>query len=518
MLTWSLSEEKALRREVNRSNLCDFRTGVNVSKIKQMGETGVEIHYTTADGSEDSVRSRWLIGADGKKGVVRKDFLEPIAGVKQVYSDYRYEGTWIAANLRITLPTPETHPDFPPWATGMTPEDVYDLYWPKGWHFCSPPGKPVACGRFGPHESGFWRHEFEERYANDKVIDAEKLLWENLMPMITQSGDNKGHRFGKDVVYPRDCIKVLRCRPFTFTHKVVNRWFYKRTILIGDAAHVFPPFGGQGIASGIRDAHQLAWRIALLEAQPNADDTFCNRVLDLWATERVQSVNVAANFTKMNGMLCNSRLPIAFWALKFTETATRLVYPGSGPYDPQRVAERKGLSGLEGGFYLREHRGGTRIPQMYTDTIGRRQILSDLMFEHAQSPLKLVVLMEGTAAPEMGRKSIEDLLRITMVPGTVLSPDSVAFLSLTATQPEAIGPFAWSTTSKFVPSHAQHLPTSKTKFAQNVTEYSCRFGRETRFIILRPDFYVFATARDLQDLRCCMEKLCRLIKTPKNVV
>ena len=73
-------------------------------------------------------------------------------------------------------------------------------------------------------------------------MDAEGLLWEHLGPMVTRDRHGKGRVFERGATeYPRDCVEVLRCRTFTFTHKVVNRWFEGMTVLIGDAAHVFPP-------------------------------------------------------------------------------------------------------------------------------------------------------------------------------------------------------------------------------------------------------------------------------------
>lgn len=45
---------------------------------------------------------------------------------------------------------------------------------------------------------------------------------------------------------------------------MVNKWFAERTILIRDAAHIFPPFGGQGVACRVQDAVRLAWQLAIL--------------------------------------------------------------------------------------------------------------------------------------------------------------------------------------------------------------------------------------------------------------
>lgn len=234
--------EKALRAEVSKSKLCELRLGCEVRKIEEV-QDALHINYVESNGTSRDVRASWLVGADGKRGVVRKKFLEEAANVRQVDAAYRYEGTWIASNLHLIQPTPETHPEFPLWKLGMSPLEVYDAFWPKGWHFACPPGKPTAAGRFGPYEAGFWRHEFEQNDWDETKMDAEELFWEHITPMITQKFS------GVEVTYPKDCIEILRCRPFTFSHKVVNRWYSRRTVLIGDAAHVFPPFGGQGIST-----------------------------------------------------------------------------------------------------------------------------------------------------------------------------------------------------------------------------------------------------------------------------
>jgi 2-polyprenyl-6-methoxyphenol hydroxylase-like FAD-dependent oxidoreductase len=189
------------------SDFCDLRTGCNVQSLLE-SNNGVDVSYTAEDGSTKELRANWLIGADGKRGVVRKTFLEKMADIRQVHSKYRYEGTWVAANLHILLPTKETHPQFPPWELGMTPAEVYDLFWPKGWHFCSPPGKPVAAGRFGPYEQRLWRHEFCENDWNVETMDAEELLWENLTPMISRTTDATGRAFSEVAVFPRECIEV----------------------------------------------------------------------------------------------------------------------------------------------------------------------------------------------------------------------------------------------------------------------------------------------------------------------
>ena len=259
--------------------------------------SGAIIGYTDIDGSMKQIGCSWLVGADGKKGVVQKHFLEPTANIKQETGLCAYTGTWVAANLKIHLPTPERHPELPLWAMGNTPEELYDLFWPAGWHFCSPPGKATANGRFGPTADLLWG---KPRW--DQSMNATNLLWEHLLPLLTRN-EGRGLNFPGDVTYPRDCIDVKRCRPFTFEQKVINRWFHNRTVLIGDAAHVFPPFGGQGIACDIRDAQSLAWHLALMLHMPNSPESLMKNMLTAWASERRQRIDDSTKLTVTNGQL-----------------------------------------------------------------------------------------------------------------------------------------------------------------------------------------------------------------------
>ncbi|KAF2166172.1 hypothetical protein M409DRAFT_66681 [Zasmidium cellare ATCC 36951] len=444
--------------------------------------------------------------------VVRKTFLEPVADIRQVEQEYKYEGTWVAANLHISLPTPETHPDFPAWKVGMTPEEVYDLFWPAGWHFCSPPGKPTATGRFGPVERRFWRHEFRQEDWNEKTMDADELLWEHLTPMITRSQDSQGRRFGQAVTFPRDCIETLRCRPFTFAHKVVNKWHHKKSVLIGDAAHVFPPFGGQGIASGIRDAHQLAWRIAALEKQPQHSDILCQTMLDAWAAERTKGIQDAATFTKMNGMLCNNRKPLIFPVLQAMEWFTQNFLGTHSFNDAQAKAEQRGFQGVKGGFFLNDHEGGCKLPQIYVDSLSSRKALSDTIFEANDSPLRLLSLQQGTKAPSTSINELKTLLSDASIPEYLLSPTSIIAMSTSPCPPESIGSFAAPEIRKISPTPLNDLTHGQARRSYDVAAFQQRLGKDTRYAIVRPDFYVFATARNLGELRVCLEGLRKMVE------
>jgi 3-(3-hydroxy-phenyl)propionate hydroxylase len=83
-------------------------------------------------------------------------------------------------------------------------------------------------------------------------------------------------------LYGTDDKAVLRRKVvYTFHARMADRWRTDRVLLAGDAAHLMPPFAGQGMNSGVRDAHNLAWKLAAV-----VSGRLGERLLDSYEVER----------------------------------------------------------------------------------------------------------------------------------------------------------------------------------------------------------------------------------------
>src|SRR5271168_326537 len=90
--------------------------------------------------------------------------------------------------------------------------------------------------------------------------------------------------FIENLLAPWGCgpEQIERRAVYRFHGLVAKDWRFERVFLAGDAAHQTPPFAGQGMCTGLRDAANLAWKLDLVLRQPGATP-----VLDTYDVERI---------------------------------------------------------------------------------------------------------------------------------------------------------------------------------------------------------------------------------------
>lgn len=486
--------ERALRSVLASLPSCDLRVGCEVlDRVED--NANIIVQYTDKKGEKKSLRTSWLVGADGKRGIVRKQFLEP-HGIRQEVGLYNHVSTWIAANFEIALPSPATHPDYPLWQLGYSPEQIYELFWPAGFHFCNDTRRPAVSGRFGPIGSRFWRHEYAVE-PEDDLEDPTYHLWTQFGSWLEIPGSRISPKLsGTTVVYPRDCIKVLRCRPFTFATKVVNRWYNERTILVGDAAHVFPPFGAQGIASGIRDAQALSWRLAFL-SHLSVTRSIREKVLTGWAHERRQVCDHATRATKVNGSITNQRNATMAFFYRIVMRLLWCVPAVARKITRLTLADNFRYQACEGGFFLRNRGGGGKLSQIWIQGGKSEPELSDTVFIRDMARLSLIVVVRGD---EDNHAGVEEFIEKGALPDGIFTEDNIIFLYLNNSDN--------TSDDREIPQQ-QYRPCKHADLViQGITPLQGydemtlerQIGKETNYVIVRPDFYIHSVASDKKEL------------------
>jgi 2-polyprenyl-6-methoxyphenol hydroxylase-like FAD-dependent oxidoreductase len=199
-------------------------------KIQDRRGVSVRVEATQQPDQVAEIRARWLVGADGANSAVRS-----LLGIET--ADSGFEADWLVVDYQ---PLAEEK-----WSAFVT-------------QYCDP-AQPATAVNSGP---GRRRFEFMRRAdMTAEELGQDATAWRLMAP------------WG---VTP-ETARLERHAVYTFRGRWANTWRVGNAFLAGDAAHLMPPFLGQGLCAGLRDARALTWRLGLVHrglATPAVLDTY----------------------------------------------------------------------------------------------------------------------------------------------------------------------------------------------------------------------------------------------------
>ncbi len=165
-------------------------------------------------------------------------------------------------------------------------------------------------------------------------------------------------------------VEIERRVVYTFHARVADRWRKGRVLLAGDAAHLMPPFAGQGMNSGMKDVANLAWKLAAVVAGQAGDD-----ILDTYEIERARHVRDMVDLSRRLGAVIMPTNPAiaaardALFAVLNLSRGFRSFVRRGGLLPPPHIA-RSALTAAR-----RDAVVGQMLPQPMVTQVGRARPL-----------------------------------------------------------------------------------------------------------------------------------------------
>src|SRR5271165_2082866 len=214
--------EELMLARVEAHPLIDFRRGAEVTGLDDDDAPGpltaapVRVHARTPDGPQ-TFTGRVVLGCDGANSTIRE-----LTGITM--EDLGFTERWLVVDIQA--------------------EDGLDT-WDGVEQICD----PARAATFMQVTGDRYRWEF-------RLLDGEDeagLITPAALGALLQPWTGRSDLGG---------LKVVRSASYTFRARLASRFQTGRVFLLGDAAHLTPPFIGQGLAAGLRDADNLAWKLA----------------------------------------------------------------------------------------------------------------------------------------------------------------------------------------------------------------------------------------------------------------
>lgn len=239
------SVELLLRQRIAQIDAVDLRASWRFDSLRENADS-VVAEFTTPSGKA-SITTRYLVGCDGTRSPVRE-------AMGMALHDLQFDEPWLVIDTLVLdssrLPT-------------------------ANLQICNPE-RPTTCVVMG---EGRHRWEFMIKPGeNPEALLDDAVIWQLLEPWNVHGS-----------------VTLERKAVYRFNARVARQWRRSRVLLAGDAAHQMPPFAGQGMCSGIRDAANLAWKLGAV-VHGSSDS-----ILDAYQPEREPNVRAIIDMAIMMG-------------------------------------------------------------------------------------------------------------------------------------------------------------------------------------------------------------------------
>ncbi|MGO9143218.1 MAG: bifunctional 3-(3-hydroxy-phenyl)propionate/3-hydroxycinnamic acid hydroxylase [Streptosporangiaceae bacterium] len=212
--------EELLLARAGQHPLISFRRGAEVTgldgALDSLTAGPVRVHACVA-GQPETFTGRAVLGCDGASSTIRR-----LAGITM--EDLGFTERWLVVDIKAEA--------------GL---DTWD-----GVEQICDPARPATF----MHVTGD-RYRWEFRLGDGE--DEADLITPAALGALLRPWTGRGDLDG---------LEIIRSASYTFRARLASRFRAGRIFLLGDAAHLTPPFIGQGLAAGLRDADNLAWKLA----------------------------------------------------------------------------------------------------------------------------------------------------------------------------------------------------------------------------------------------------------------
>lgn len=222
--------EDALHDVVMSTPSVSVNMGWEAVAIRQFDDHAeVMVRDSANPASFRTVTARYLVAADGGSSFTRQ-------ALGLTWDDVGFSQPWLVIDFR------EKRPVSLPFENGQ---------------ICDP-ARPMCLFRIGKTHRRF---SFMVKPGEEQWAKRPETAWSLVSPWVG----------------PGD-VELIRQTTYIFESKLLAEWKVGRTFFIGDSAHAMPPFMGQGMCSGFRDATNLSWKMALVlsgRAEEGLLDSYC---------------------------------------------------------------------------------------------------------------------------------------------------------------------------------------------------------------------------------------------------